>query len=72
MRWVWAESSPASPLAQRDLWELVTRSAGDLLDYRFESDPVKAVFGFDAQVGILRAPIRPARLRASAITRSAR
>src|SRR5207249_8019134 len=33
--------------AQRDLWDLVTRSAGVLLDWWFESDPIKAAFGFD-------------------------
>jgi phytoene dehydrogenase-like protein len=45
--------------AQRDLWELVTRSAGDLLDYWFQSDPLKAVFGFDAQVGHFASPYSP-------------
>ncbi len=44
---------------QRDLWELVTRSAGELLDTRFESDPIKAVFGFDAQVGHFASPYSP-------------
>lgn len=42
--------------AQRDLWELATRSAGELLDYWFESDPVKAAFGFDSQVGHFASP----------------
>jgi phytoene dehydrogenase-like protein len=45
--------------AQRDLWELVTRSAGDLLDYWFDSDPIKAVFGFDSQVGHFASPYSP-------------
>jgi phytoene dehydrogenase-like protein len=45
--------------AQRDLWELVTRSAGELLDWWFESDPIKAVFGFDAQVGHFASPYSP-------------
>ena len=45
--------------AQRDLWEIVTRSAGDLLDFWFESDPIKAVFGFDAQVGHFASPYSP-------------
>ena len=44
---------------QRDLWEFVTRSAGELLDYWFESDPIKAVFGFDAQVGHFASPYSP-------------
>ena len=46
--------------AQRDLWELVAKSAGDLLDGWFESDPVKAAFGFDAQVGYFASPYAPA------------
>jgi phytoene dehydrogenase-like protein len=45
--------------AQRDLWELVTKSAGELLDHWFESDPVKAAFGFDAQVGHFASPYAP-------------
>jgi len=45
--------------AQRDLWEIVTKSAGELLDWWFESDPVKAVFGFDAQVGHFASPYSP-------------
>ena len=44
---------------QRDLWEFVTRSAGELLDYWFESDPLKAVLGFDAQVGHFASPYSP-------------
>jgi phytoene dehydrogenase-like protein len=44
---------------QRDLWEFVTRSAGDLLDYWFDSDPVKAALGFDAQVGHFASPYSP-------------
>jgi phytoene dehydrogenase-like protein len=45
--------------AQRDLWEIVTKSAGDMLDWWFESDPVKAAFGFDAQVGHFASPYSP-------------
>ncbi len=45
--------------AQRDLWEIVTRSAGELLDWWFESDPLKAAFGFDAQVGHFASPYSP-------------
>jgi phytoene dehydrogenase-like protein len=44
---------------QRDLWELVTRSAGEMLDWWFESDPVRAAFGFDAQVGHFASPYSP-------------
>jgi len=45
--------------AQRDLWEIVTKSAGELLDWWFESDPIKAAFGFDAQVGHFASPYSP-------------
>ncbi|HVQ61053.1 MAG TPA: NAD(P)/FAD-dependent oxidoreductase, partial [Burkholderiales bacterium] len=45
--------------AQRDLWEIVTKSAGELLDWWFESNPVKAAFGFDAQVGHFASPYSP-------------
>src|SRR5262245_26562027 len=36
---------------KRMLLDLMTRSAGEMLDERFESDLVKALFGFDAIVG---------------------
>jgi phytoene dehydrogenase-like protein len=41
---------------QRSLLDLFTRSAGEMLDERFESDLVKAVFGFDAIVGNYASP----------------
>jgi len=41
---------------QRSLLDLFTRSAGDMLDERFESDLVKALFGFDAIVGNYASP----------------
>jgi phytoene dehydrogenase-like protein len=44
---------------QRDLYELFTRSAGDLLDFWFESDAVKAWLGFDAVVGNYASPYTP-------------
>ncbi len=44
---------------QRDLWEFLTRSAGDLLDDWFESDEVKAAFGFDSIVGNFAGPYSP-------------
>ncbi len=44
-------------LAQkRDLLDLFTRSAGEMLDERFEHDLVKALFGFDAIVGNYASP----------------
>jgi phytoene dehydrogenase-like protein len=41
---------------QRDLVELFTRSAGDMLDQWFESDPIKAILGFDGIVGTYDSP----------------
>jgi phytoene dehydrogenase-like protein len=41
---------------QRTLLDLFTRSAGDMLEDRFESDLVKALFGFDAIVGNYASP----------------
>jgi phytoene dehydrogenase-like protein len=41
---------------QRLLLDLFTRSAGDMLDDRFESDLVKALYGFDAIVGNYASP----------------
>ncbi len=46
-------------VAQRDLLELFTRSAGDFLDGWFESDPIKAAFGFDGVVGNYASPYTP-------------
>jgi phytoene dehydrogenase-like protein len=44
-------------LAQkRDLLDLFTRSAGEMLDERFENDLVKSLFGFDAIVGNYASP----------------
>jgi phytoene dehydrogenase-like protein len=41
---------------QRTLLDLFTRSAGDMLDDAFDSDLVKALFGFDAIVGNYASP----------------
>jgi phytoene dehydrogenase-like protein len=41
---------------QRDLLDLFTCSAGEMLDQRFETDLVKALFGFDAIVGNYASP----------------
>ena len=43
----------------RTLFDLFTKSAGDFLDRWFESDLVKALFGFDAVVGNLASPYTP-------------
>src|SRR5450755_1954247 len=45
--------------ARRDLLDLFTKSAGDMLDRWFESDPIKAAFGFDAVVGNFASPYTP-------------
>jgi phytoene dehydrogenase-like protein len=47
------------PARQRALHELFTRSAGDLLDGWFESDALKALYGFDAVVGNYASPYTP-------------
>src|SRR5438876_2126836 len=41
---------------QRSLLELFTRSAGEMLDDRFENDLVKSLYGFDAIVGNYASP----------------
>jgi phytoene dehydrogenase-like protein len=41
---------------QRDLLDLFTASAGDFLDGWFESEPIKAAFGFDGIVGNYASP----------------
>ncbi len=45
--------------ARRDVLDLFTKSAGDLLDAWFESAPIKAAFGFDAIVGNFASPYTP-------------
>jgi phytoene dehydrogenase-like protein len=45
--------------AQRDVLDLFTMSAADLLERWFESDAVKACFGFDAVVGNFASPWTP-------------
>jgi len=45
--------------AQRDVLALFTRSAREVLDGWFESEPVKAAFGFDACVGNYASPDAP-------------
>jgi phytoene dehydrogenase-like protein len=44
---------------RRDLLAIFTRSAGDYLDSWFESDPIKAIFGFDGIVGSYASPYTP-------------
>ena len=45
--------------AQRDLLDFFTKSAGEILDRYFESEVVKALFGFDAVVGHFASPYEP-------------
>ncbi len=49
----------AGMAARRDFFDLMTKSAGDLLDAWFESAPLKAIFGFDAVVGNYATPYAP-------------
>lgn len=44
---------------QRDVHEFFTRSAGELLDSWFETDALKALYGFDAIVGNYASPYTP-------------
>ncbi len=45
--------------ARRDLVALFAQSAGDWLDGWFQSDPIKAAFGFDGVVGAYASPYTP-------------
>ena len=44
---------------RRDVLDLFTKSAGDILDQWFESEPIKACFGFDSVVGNFASPYTP-------------
>jgi phytoene dehydrogenase-like protein len=50
---LWQDDSVAAA------FRLIRQSAGDVLDGWFESDPIKAVLGFDAVVGNLASPYTP-------------
>jgi phytoene dehydrogenase-like protein len=55
----WKTTKPFRALdraGQRDVLDLFTKSAGELLDRWFESAPIKAAFGFDAVVGNFQSP----------------
>ena len=45
--------------ARRDVLALFTKSAGEILEQWFESEPVRAVFGFDSIVGNYASPWTP-------------
>ena len=56
------QAGPVSRMSlerQRDLLGLFTKSATEFLDEWFESEPVKAAFGFDAVVGNYASPDTP-------------
>ena len=58
----WKSARPFRALdraGQRDVLDLFTKSAGDVLDRWFESAPIKAAFGFDAVVGNFQSPYAP-------------
>ncbi|MGE0045306.1 MAG: phytoene desaturase family protein [Hyphomonadaceae bacterium] len=46
-------------VGKRDLLDFFAKSAGDWLDDWFESDPIKAVLGFDSVVGNYASPYTP-------------
>ncbi len=58
----WRQSHGLASLdleGRRDLLDLFTKSARELLDGWFESDPIKAVLGFDSIVGHWASPDTP-------------
>jgi phytoene dehydrogenase-like protein len=58
--WKVAQRFRALDLAgRRDVLDLFTKSAGEVLDRWFESDPIKAALGFDAIVGNFASPYTP-------------
>jgi len=44
---------------QRDLVDFFMKSAGDILDFWFETDPLKGLLGFDAITGAYASPYTP-------------
>ncbi len=50
---------PLDLRGRRDLLDIFTKSAGEVLDHWFESDPVKAVLGWDSVVGNFASPYTP-------------
>ena len=59
---VWKTAKPFRALdraGQRDVLDLFTKSAGEILDRWFDSAPIKAAFGFDAVVGNFQSPYAP-------------
>src|SRR5690606_36765223 len=50
---------PLDLRGRRDLLDLFTKSAGELLDHWFESEPLKAALGWDSVVGNFASPYTP-------------
>ena len=58
--WKTARRLKSLPMkARREVLDLFTMSAGEWLDRWFESDPIKAAFGFDSVVGNFASPYTP-------------
>ncbi|WMJ69997.1 NAD(P)/FAD-dependent oxidoreductase [Stenotrophomonas sp. 24(2023)] len=53
------ELSALSPALRQELLDLFTLSAAEYLDRWFESEPIKALFGFDGIVGNYASPYTP-------------
>jgi len=53
------ETAGLDMTARRDLLDLFAKSAGDWLDGWFDSDPIKALLGFDGVVGNYASPYTP-------------
>lgn len=51
--------APLDLRGRRDLLDIFTKSAGEVLDHWFESDPLKAVLGWDSVVGNFASPYTP-------------
>ena len=58
---LWANRKVASLdlEGQRDLADIMVMSAADILDRWFESEPLKAIFGFRSIIGMLTSPYNP-------------
>jgi len=54
-----AQLAKLDVIGKRDVLDLFTKSAGDWLDHWFESEPLKAVLGFDSIVGNYASPYTP-------------
>ncbi len=53
------EARKTGNVTQQDIYDLFTKSAGDLLDSWFESAPIKGLLGFDAIIGNYASPYTP-------------